>query len=100
MVKLLDKCSHRKTILDIATQTHIRDFLTITNMDFIILFFLGTISTMSLAQDTRDPRFSSTDGRLSCLEDTFVRLESYGTSMRKRMGDIEGKFINILSNLE
>ena len=54
------------------------------------LILLTTVSFCVMGQLTRDPKYGTTEGRVSCLEDTFMRLESYGTAMRKKIAVIEG----------
>ena len=56
------------------------------------IVLLTTVILCVTGQLTRDPESSTTEGRVSCLEDTYVRLESYATLMRTEMAVIEGVF--------
>ena len=57
------------------------------------VILLTTVSLCVMGQLTRDPELSTTEGRVSYLEDTCVRLESYGPSMRTEMDVIEGDWM-------
>ena len=65
-------------------------------MDIKVIFLLTMATYCAFCQLTRDPKLGTTEGRVSCLEDTYMRLESYGTAMRKKMNEMEGKVFYII----
>ena len=60
------------------------------------IVLLTTVSMCVTGQLTRDPETSTIEGRVSCLEETYMRLESYGTSMRTEVAVIEGDWVFFL----
>ena len=57
------------------------------------VILLTTFSLCVMGQLTRDPELSTTEGRVSYVEDTCMRLENYGTLMRAEMAEIEGDWM-------
>ena len=65
-------------------------------MDIKVISLLTMAAYCAFGQLTRDPKLGSTEGRVSCLEDTYMRLESYGTAMRNKINEMEGKLFYII----